>query len=189
MWFWIKHLSLAFILIAAAIMLLMDNGEYLLKKTESNAAAKGVSSFYASIRDASKQLIDDKNVVLLDEPNQNLNILLERRAKVVKPSSPNWRGQEKARRFEKGETLKQVMSQFADQEGIVLIWNLNRDFIVKDNFRVDDNFVSTLHQVGRAIDSEFEYDVFTYYCHKERSAVITENPTLYIQQHCTKSAL
>jgi hypothetical protein len=189
MWFWIKHLSLAFILIAAAILLLMDNGQYLLKKTEGNAAAKGVSSFYASIRDASKQLIDDKNVVQLDEPSQNLNIILERRAKVVKPSSPNWRGEEKPRRFTKGDTLKQSMSSFADQEGIALIWNLNRDFIVKDNFRVDDNFVSTLHQVGRAIDSEFEFDVFTFYCHKERSAVITEKPTLYIQQNCVKSAL
>ena len=67
------------------------------------------------------------------------------------------------RRFENGTTLKDVLSDYARHEDIVLYWYLSKDYVVKDHFRVDSNFVSALYQVGRAINDDFENEVYTLF--------------------------
>ena len=57
MWFWVKHLSLAFILIAAAIYFLFGSGPVLDIKNTQNAAAQGLSRFYSTLRNQ----VNDKN--------------------------------------------------------------------------------------------------------------------------------
>ena len=54
MWFWVKHLSLAFILIAAAIYFLLVVVAMDIKETK-NAAAQGLSRFYAALRNQVNQ--------------------------------------------------------------------------------------------------------------------------------------
>ncbi len=190
MWFWIKHLSLTAVLLIMAAYLLFGKGPVFSKSTESNAAAKGLSQFYSAIRNSANALADAKKYVLeIQKPEVQLNTALKERARFVTPSKASWRGEQKSRRFKKGQTLKTVLNDMAQQEGIALMWYLEKDYVIKHSFRVDDNFIATLYQVGQAIDSDFEYDVKSYYCYKHRTAVITEKPSTFVQDNCIIATL
>ena len=188
MWFWVKHLSLAFILIAAAIYFLFGSGPVMDMKDTKNAAAQGLSRFYAALRNQvnDKNNERDKYVLKLPTPETSLDVALFEREKVVDPSSPNWTGEIQPRRCDSGNTLKDVLADSARPEDIVLYWYLSKDYVVKDHFRVDSNFVSTLYQVGRAINDDFENEVYTYFCFKQRAAVITELPSAYVRENCRR---
>ncbi|MDE3272230.1 TcpQ domain-containing protein [Pseudoalteromonas sp. G4] len=189
MWFWIKHLSLGIILVAAALYLLLGKGPVIDTSTKSNPAAEGLSNFYNSFRSTLNSMTErEKYVILLGEPEISLAEKLKQRSTSNKVPA-NWRGEIKARRFDKGETLKEVLSEFAEQEGIEFLWYLDKDYIIKDNFRVDETFITTLYQVSKAIDSDFENDVFGFFCYKHGTAVITENPTRYVRDNCVKATL
>ncbi|WP_404341021.1 TcpQ domain-containing protein [Pseudoalteromonas mariniglutinosa] len=187
MWFWIKHLSLAFILIAAALYFLLNTGPVFNMKESKNAAAQGLSRFYASLRNqVNKSNERDKFVLTLSSPDISLDAVLTQRARVVEPMPANWTGGVQPRRFENGSTLKDVLSKYADGENITLYWYLGKDYVVKDHFRVDSTFISTLYQVGRAINDDFENEVYTYFCFKQRAAVITELPSQYVRENCRR---
>ena len=187
-WFWIKHLSLGFILIAAALYLLLGKGP-VLEANKSNAAAEGLSNFYNSFRSTLSSMTErEKYVIQLDEPDTTLAEQLRQRRTSNKIPA-HWRGEIKARRFDKGDTLKEVMSDFAKQEGIEFLWYLDKDYVIKDNFRVDETFITTLYQVSKAIDSDFENTVYGFFCYKHSTAVITENPTRYVRDNCVKATL
>ncbi|MFY8274291.1 TcpQ domain-containing protein [Pseudoalteromonas sp. SSDWG2] len=186
MWFWIKHLSLAFILILAAAYFLLGEGP-MYKSTGDNAAAAGLSQFYANIKNSVRNATDrEKYVIELGEPTGDLEVMLEQRLGAVQEVDLRWKGAVKARRFRAGATLKKVMSDYAKEEGIAFYWYLGKDYVVKHPFRVDDSFVSTLYQVGKAIDSDFEFEVQTFFCYRERAAIITERPAPYIRENCLK---
>ena len=187
MWFWVKHLLLAVILILAALYFLFGHGPVVNVKESTNAAAQGLSRFYASLRNQiNKSNERDKYVLKLSAPDVNIDAALIERAKVVEPSTPNWSGELMPRRFENGSTLKKVLSDYAREEDIVLYWYLSKDYVVKDHFRVDSNFNSTLYQVGRAINDDFENEVYTFFCYKQRAAVITELPSEYVRENCRR---
>lgn len=190
MLFWLKHIVLTIVLLAVAGYLLFGTGPIISKKTTENAAAKGLSQFYSAIRNSANQLSQaEKYVLSIKKPTTSLNKALKERTHIVEPSPVKWRGQSKGRRFKKGDTLKNVLSTMAKKEGIEFLWYLDKDYVIKHNFRVDNTFISTLYQVGQAIDSDFEYDVKTYFCHKQRAAVITEKPTEFVRDNCIKATL
>lgn len=187
MWFWVKHLSLAVILILAALYFLFGHGPVVDMKETTNAAAQGLSRFYASLRtQINKSNERDKYVLKLPAPDINIDAALIERTKIVEPSTPNWAGELMPRRFENGSTLRRVLSDYAREEDIVLYWYLSKDYVVKDHFRVDSNFNSTLYQVGRAINDDFESEVYTFFCYKQRAAVITELPSEYVRENCRR---
>ena len=78
MWFWVKHLSLAFILIAAAIYFLFGSGPVMDMKDTKNAAAQGLSRFYAALRNQvnDKNNERDKYVLKLPTPETSLDVAL-----------------------------------------------------------------------------------------------------------------
>ncbi len=187
MWFWVKHLSLAVVLIAAAVYFLFGDIPKLDIKNSKNAAAEGLSRFYSSIRtQVNKSQERDKYVLKLPSPEVNIDAALTQRAKIVEPSTPNWSGEIIPRRFETGTTLKDVLSDYAQSEDVVLYWYLSKDYVVKDHFRVDSTFTSALYQVGRAINDDFENEVYTFFCYRQRAAVITELPSEYVREHCKR---
>ena len=187
--FWIKHLLLSAILIAAAYYVLNGAFPTNLDMTQTtNAAAKGLSQFYENIRNRVNDRKNDRDQYVIDlgKPTFPLDDALAKRALVVKPSSPSWTGEQTPRRFESGGTLKDVLSNYAQAEGIELFWYLERDYVVKHNFRVDSNFVSALYQVGRAINDDFEFEVYTFFCPNHRAAVITQNPSHFVRTNCRR---
>ncbi|WP_152084929.1 TcpQ domain-containing protein [Pseudoalteromonas sp. A25] len=187
-WFWVKHLSLAVILIASAYYFLFGAMPKMSVSTTANVAAQGFSQFYESFRNrtTSRDTERAKFVIELGNPSFALDEALKDRERAVKASSQRWTGEHQARRFESGDTLKGVLATYARQEDIELFWYLDKDYVVKHNFRVDSNFLSALYQVGRAINDDFEYEIFTFFCHRQRAAVITEKPTRFVRDNCRK---
>jgi hypothetical protein len=187
--FWGKHIILSAILIAAAYYVLNGALPTNMDMTKTtNAAAQGLSQFYESFRNRvnERNTERDQYVINLGKPTFPLDDALAQRGLVVKPSSPSWTGELAARRFESGGTLKSVMANYAREEGIELFWYLERDYVVKHNFRVDSNFISALYQVGRAINDDFEFEVYTFFCPNYRAAVITENPSHFVRNNCRR---
>lgn len=188
LFFWLKHLSLGIILIWAAYYFLTGSLPQMDMRQSTNAAAQGLSQFYESFRNRVNERDTERKQFVVDigKPTFPLDDALAQRELVVKPSPQRWTGEVAPRRFEMGNTLKSALSAYAKKEDIELFWYLERDYIVKHNFRVDNDFVSTLYQVGRAINDDFEYEVYTFFCHRQRAAVITKKPSQYVRENCRK---
>ncbi|ASD67973.1 TcpQ domain-containing protein [Pseudoalteromonas piscicida] len=189
-WFWAKHLSLGVLLIWAAYYFLFGASKNLNFRETTNVAAQGLSQFYESFRNSMSNRDTDreKYVITLGKPTYPLDDALAQRALAVKPSNPKWTGEKQPRRFDTGDTLKDVLTKQAKEEGVELFWYLERDYVVKYNFRLDTDFVTALYQVGTAINDDFEFQVYTFFCPRERAAVITENPPIYVRENCRKLA-
>ena len=187
MWFWIRHLSFAAVLIALAVYFLLSDDSIFDIKQSKNAAAEGLSRFYSSIRNQVQNNTErDQFVLKLKTPGKTLDSVLAERARTVDPMPISWTGEIEPRRFENGATLKGVLNKYAKNEGIELYWYLSKDYVVKDYFRVDSSFTSALYQIGRAINDDFEHEIYTYFCYKQRAAVITQLPSEFVRTHCLR---
>lgn len=160
-----------------------------IKKTESiNAAAEGLSNFYASIHgdfEKGDQPRIRRNVVYLPSPKGDLEKLLEDRKMVTRALPKNWRSDKESRPFREGQTLFQKLSEYADQEGLDVIWWLNRDLIVKHAFRINEDITRTAFQVGMAINGHTDNGVKTYFCHQHRAIVLVEEQMNdYLNKEC-----
>ena len=188
--FWVKHLLLGIVLVWAAYYFLYGALPKIDMKQSTNAAAQGLSQFYESFRNRVNNRDTERKQFVIDigKPTFPLDDALAQRGLVVKPSSQNWTGEVAPRRFKMGNTLKSALSSYAKKENIALFWYLERDYVVKHNFRVDTDFVSTLYQVGRAINDDFEYEVYTFFCHRQRAAIITEKPSQFVRENCRRLA-
>ncbi|WDE13011.1 TcpQ domain-containing protein [Thalassomonas haliotis] len=156
-------------------------------KESSNAAAEGLSRFYASINsDLGKKGPRIKNhVVYLPEPKGDIDKLLEARRLVTRPLRANWQGDKESRPFRVGQTVFQKLSEYAEDNGLEVIWWLNRDFLVKDPFRINKNIIDTAYQLGKGVEGHFENGVSTFFCHRHRTLVLIDLPTDYIKKECT----
>ncbi|MFT5163703.1 MAG: hypothetical protein ACI9FJ_002300 [Alteromonadaceae bacterium] len=214
MWFWIKNLILVIGLGGAAIYLLTyqdsaiqtvttktaktisKNNPVTAKEdaqgrgtfsSTSSGAAKGLSDFYGKVKEellGNGKTIGDGFVLKLDKPTLSVDEQLQNRAQIVTPGSYKFTGEVEDRHFRSGETIKDILSEYAAKEGIVLIWRLEKDYIIKHYFQVESNLVSTIGSVAKALDSDFERDVFGYYCPRERAAVITYDSSSYLKSNC-----
>ena len=198
MWFWVRHVVLGIILVIAAYIILNTqdfkfevNSSSSPSKysTQQNAAAKGLSDFYAKIRDAvdTNRPNGNKFVLYNELPEETMTSTLQKRRLVVKPSPRDWKGDTKERNFSKGDTLKAQLTHFAREEGIELYWYLQRDYVVKHIMNVESDFVVALYKVAEAIDGDFPGKVIAYYCPNERAAIITNKPDTYVSQNCVSS--
>ncbi|MDO6445560.1 TcpQ domain-containing protein [Colwellia sp. 1_MG-2023] len=154
------------------------------KKT-SNSAAEGLSRFYANLHGSD----DDgprirNNIVYLPEPKGDLVEILEARRLTTRPLLRNWRGTVDNRPFRKGQTLHQKLVEYAEQDGLDVIWWLDRDFLVKDPFRINKDIVHTAYWVGKAIGGHFQDGLSSYFCYKQRTLVLIEKELSYLDEEC-----
>lgn len=157
------------------------------EKNTANKAAEGLSNFYASIRPGldGKGPTIRKNIVYLNEPTGSLEDILEARKMITRPYRKNWRGDTESRPFRTGETLYQMLAFYAERQGLEVVWWLDRDFIVKDPFRINKNIVRTSYQIGKAIEGHFENGVDIYFCHQHRNITLISGENTYLSQNCT----
>jgi hypothetical protein len=162
--------------------------QYQQSKKTANAAAEGLSNFYAKIYGDD---IDKKgprvrnNIIFLPEPRGNLIELLQAREMIVRPYRANWQGKTASRAFRKGQTLYQKLAEYAEQEGLEIIWWLNRDFIIKDAFRIDKNILKTAYQVGEAVAGHFPEGINSFFCYRQRTLVFINEAPDYLYEECT----
>jgi len=155
-------------------------------KKSNNAAADGLSRFYASINPDmnSKGPRIRNNVVFLPDPPGNLVNILEARKLVTRPYRKSWQGNTESRPFRKGHTILQKLTEYANQEGLEIIWWLNRDFIIKDPFRIEKNILETSFQLGRSVEGHFENGVNIFFCYRHRALVFIDEPIDYLTDEC-----
>lgn len=204
--FWVKNIIFGVVLVGLALYLLLnqdllfsedvvvqENGDSAQQEQKKkpivhnkNAAADGLSKFYASINSS-----EDKdapkirnNIVYLADPKGDLVKTLEARRMVVRALRKSWRGNKESRAFRLGQTLYQKLSEYAKNEGLEVIWWLNRDFLVKDPFRINTNIVKTAYKIGEAIEGHFINGVTSYFCHQQRVLVLIEEPLDYLNEEC-----
>ncbi len=159
----------------------------LTSKKSTNAAAEGLSRFYASINPDmnSKGPKIRNNVVYLPDPSGNLVKILEARKMVTRPYRKSWQGSVESRPFRKGHTILQKLTEYANTEGLEIIWWLNRDFVIKDPFRIEKSILETSYQLGRSVEGHFENGVKVFFCYRHRTLVFIDEPIDYLTDECT----
>ena len=154
------------------------------KEKSQNAAADGLSNFYAKIYGDKEERKIINNVIFLPEPHGDVVKILQAREMVVRPYRKNWRGNKTSRPFRKGETLYQKLVEYAGDEGVEILWWLNKDFIVKEPFRIDKDILKTAKQVGRAVSGHFPEGISSYFCYRQRTLVFVNEPLAYLDEEC-----
>lgn len=150
-----------------------------------NAAAKGLSRFYANLHgEYGEEAKIRNNIVFLPEPTGNLTEILEAKAKITRPLRVSWRGNTESRPFRTGETLFQKLSEYAEKEGLEVLWWLNKDLIIKDPFRINKELLYTAYLIGNAVEGHFPNGVIAYFCYNQRSIVLIEEDIEYLQKEC-----
>mgnify|MGYP001944466105 CR=1 FL=1 len=164
----------------------VDPSQHVKKSLKTdNAAAKGLSRFYANLHgEFGEEAKIRNNVVYLPDPTGNLEEILQAKALMTRPLKENWRGMKESRPFRKGETLFQKLSEYAEKDGLEVIWWLNRDLVIKDPFRIEKEMLKTAYLIGNAVDGHFPEGVTTYFCYKQRSIVLIEQNLEYLQDQC-----
>jgi len=212
MGFWIRNAILAIVLIGLAVAFFLNKDLLLALNQEesqvstskvdadkataesakknppiektSNAAADGLSNFYAKIYGDNEKRKVRNNVIFLPEPEGDLVKILQAREMVVRPFRKNWRGTKASRPFRKGETLYQKLAEYSASDGLEVIWWLDKDFIVKDPFRINKSILKTASQVGNAVSGHFPESINSYFCYRQRTLVFVSEPPSYLDEEC-----
>jgi hypothetical protein len=194
MWFWIKHLMAAVVLLGLAFVLLFKpelihfNPDAAVdpKKTAKTSAAKEFTNFYEQLRYSLDATVDSSKeyVIKLKDTSDSLTSTLASRTNTVPALDGNWQGSETNRQFTTGSKIRDQMAGFATAEGIELIWTLPKDYVVKHYFESGGDYLSSLKDIVAAISPDFETPLLAYFCPKERAAVVTDKPNPFLQDNC-----
>lgn len=191
--FWARHIGLALaLIIIAAVVISLQNTNLRAPKPEgageTKTVSQGMSKFYAAYRmSSSKPFEEDIGdfVMQLNVDQRPLAARLKSMESIQKPISNRWVGEHKYRSFKAGSTVREAITGFAQLEGMQLIWELDKDFIIKNQFQMDNTVTGSLGKIANAVDGSFEGEVKAYICPKQRSLVITEENTPYLNNHCS----
>ena len=192
--FWAKHIGLALALIVvAAVVIVLQNTNVSAPQPEGakrkKTVSQGMTDFYAAHRmSSSKPFQDDLGdfVMALNEEEKPLGDRLKQMESLQKPVSRRWQGEHKYRTFKAGSTLREAITSFAQLEGMQVIWELDKDFIIKHHFQLENTIMGSMKQIATAIDASFEGEVLVYMCTKQRSLVITDENSDYLTGNCSR---
>jgi hypothetical protein len=193
--FWLKHVMLAMmVIVIAVIVLTMQQRNESTVRPEGDLGKKSIASnmsvFYADYRLSSRLPHEEelgdfvRAVKISDKP---LGERLQKMESLQKPASGRWVGEHKHRTFKAGSTLRNAITDYAQSEGMQVIWELDQDFIVKHPFQLDDSILGSLKMIGKAIDANFNGEVKVYMCPRQRSLVITSKSTEYLEKQCAEA--
>jgi hypothetical protein len=149
-----------------------------------------MTDFYAEYRLSSRHPREEgigDFVMEVNPSDKPLEERLQKMESLQKPVSNSWAGEHKHRSFKVGSTLRGAITDYAQSEGMQLIWELNQDFIIKHQFQMDNSILGSLRKIASAIDSNFDGQVRVYFCPKQRALVITAKDTEYLKQNCTEA--
>jgi len=157
------------------------------KETSTNTAAQGISAFYGNIlgEPGANGPTIRNNIVYLPELENDLELLLDERMKMVRAYPTHWQGTKDNRPFRLGQTIFQKLSEYAEKDKLTVFWRLNKDFIVKDAFRINKNILNTALQLGKGVEGHFQNGVSVYFCYQSRSLVLIEGTKSYLNERCT----
>ncbi len=192
--FWAKHLGVAVaVLIIAGIVVYYYRGSLTDPATaaapsQEKSISSGLSEFYREYRMTSTEVVEDEAsdfVIDLNDSDESLDNQLSGMSSNLKPASKRWVGEHKYRSFKAGNTLREAITRFAQQEGMQVIWDLDQDFVIKSQFQMNNTIVGSLADIAKAVNANFENEVGTYVCPRQRSLVVTEEETPFLKKNCS----
>ena len=192
--FWAKQIAIAVVLVIAAGVLIYilqthEESPTPASQKEEKSVSKGLSEFYRDFRMSSTDPLEDEQgdfVLDIAGVDPNLDSKLAKMSSQTRPVEKNWTGEHKYRTFAEGNTLREAISQYAQAEGMQLIWNLEQDFVIKHQFQLDNTVAGSLAKIASAIDSSFEGEVTAYLCAEQRSLVVTAEETDFLKNKCRR---
>lgn len=192
--FWAKHLGLALALaIIAAVVISLQNINLNTPKPEGaemdKSVSKNMTDFYTTYRMSSSSPFQEDIGDFVLEFNVNdepLSDRLKKMESLQKPVSTRWVGEHKHRSFKAGNTLREAITNYAQLEGMQVLWELDKDFIIKHHFQMNSTVIESFTQIASAVDGSFQSDVHAYLCPKQRSLVITERADKYLLDNCRR---
>lgn len=190
--FWAKQIGIAVVLLVIAgvliyVLQMQDQEPVPRGQLEDQSISRGLSEFYRGLRMQSSDPVEDEqgNFVLdIKGVDPDLDNKLARMSSQTRPVEKNWTGEHKKRTFQEGNTLREAISQYAQAEGMQVIWNLEQDFVIKHHFQMVNTVAGSLANIASAIDSSFEGKVKTYLCAEQRSLVVTTQDTEFLTTNC-----
>jgi hypothetical protein len=195
--FWMRHVALALLIIVVGgvVIFLQQRSESMPKpegEVKSRSLSENMTKFYSEYRLSSRRPREDglgDFVLEVKESDTPLNERLQKMESLQNPISGRWVGEYKHRTFKAGTTLRSAITDYAQAEGMQVIWELNQDFIVKEQFQMEDTILGSLKTISSAIDSNFTGKVKAYVCPKQRSLVITQKESDYLNKHCVEARM
>ncbi|GFD90337.1 hypothetical protein KUL152_25630 [Tenacibaculum sp. KUL152] len=190
--FWAKQIGLAvaLVVIAGVLIFILQNREQSAvpeSQVEEKSISRGLSDFYRDFRMSATDPVEEEQgdfVLDIAGVDPNLDSKLAQMSSQTRPVEKNWTGEHKYRTFKEGNTLREAISQYAQAEGMQLIWNLEQDFVIKYQFQLDNTVSGSLAKIASAIDGSFEGEVKAYLCARQRSLVVTANETEFLTTNC-----
>ncbi|WP_158971234.1 toxin co-regulated pilus biosynthesis Q family protein [Paraglaciecola sp. L3A3] len=192
--FWLKHTLLGIlILLIAGIVLYLHDSSTANQRPDGEGPRtieENMSNFYSDYKLTSRNPREEglgDFVLPVKKSEEPLNERLKKMESLQKPESGRWEGEHKHRSFKSGSTLRSAITDYAESEGMQVIWELDQDFIIKHTFQLDDSILGSLSMIAKAIDANFDGEVKAYMCPRQRSLVITVKETDYLNKHCTRA--
>tara|TARA_A200000113_G_scaffold207587_1_gene205277 strand:+ start:1056 stop:1673 length:618 start_codon:yes stop_codon:yes gene_type:complete len=190
--FWAKQIGIAVVLVIAAgvLIYILQTNEQAPAPTsqkEDKSVSKGLSDFYRDFRMSATDPKEEEQgdfVIDIAGVDANLDSKLAKMSSQTRPVEKDWTGEYKNRAFREGNTLREAISQYAQAEGMQVIWNLEQDFVIKYQFQLDNTVSGSLAKIASAIDSSFEGEVKAYLCAEQRSLVVTAEETDFLSKNC-----
>jgi len=190
--FWAKQIGIVAVLVVIAGVLIymlqtQDQEPVPQGQAEEKSVSRGLSEFYRDFRMSATDPADDEQgdfVLDIAGVDPNLDNKLAQMSSQTRPVEKNWTGEHKYRTFQEGNTLREAISQYAQAEGMQVIWNLEQDFVIKHQFQLDNTVAGSLAKIASAIDSSFEGQVKAYLCAEQRSLVVTAQETEFLTTNC-----
>jgi hypothetical protein len=121
----------------------------------------------------------------LPDHNGNLVEMLQAREILVRPYRKDWQGTIASRPFRTGETLYQKLAEYAVRDKLKIIWWLDKDFIIKDPFRIEKNILETAYQIGEAVSGHYPQGISSYFCYRQRTLVFINEAPKYLNEECS----
>ncbi|MEP1449271.1 MAG: toxin co-regulated pilus biosynthesis Q family protein [Paraglaciecola sp.] len=183
-------LAIIIIAIAAAVLLMQQSNQSSVLpegKMGKKTIANNMSNFYEDYRLSSRHPREEELgdfVMEVKTSEKPLGERLQKMESLQKPISGRWVGEHKHRMFKAGSTLRSAITDYAQSEGMQVIWELDQDFIVKHPFQLDDSILGSLKIIADAIDANFNGEVKAYMCPRQRSLVITATSSEYLEKQC-----
>ena len=131
---------------------------------EKRSVETGLENFYREFRQSSSELIKDPvNDFTLEVASDGtpIDTKLKRMSSNYNSVDKRWVGEHKFRSFNAGSTLRTILSDYAAQEGMQVVWDLDEDFVIKHQFQTDSTIVGALADVCLLYTSPSPRDLST----------------------------
>ena len=185
--FWLIYIVIIVVVVGVALTLLAVRKNNPPPK-EAKSIERNFSDFYRRVRNQTgKPELNNNNqyVIKLSAPVETVDERLQN-IETVRVGNSSTQGSAKNRVFAQNKSLRDTLKEYAQQEDILLLWDLDQDLLIKSNFQVSDTVAGTLRLVTSTIRQNFQDEIYALECPTKRTMVVTANKTNFIEKYCTK---